>query len=468
MLLLVEAVILENLRVPKVDIYTLSFTTRSNSIKMKIINQSLIGAVACLGLTLISQAAVAEVTVLTGATLLPITSEPVENGTLVISDGRIQSIGAADSVNIPEGATLIDLTGHVIMPGFVDTHSHLGVAGDHGERSSTVNPQLRILDSFWASDPRIKVAVAGGITTANVMPGSGNVIGGQTIYIKLHGATVEDMLVEGSIGGMKMANGENPKGRGDRASKAPSTRMATAALARQAFYDAMDYGRKKSAAEGNRKIDPPDVDLGKEALLEVLDGRRVVHHHTHRSDDIMTVMRLQEEFGFRLVIQHGLESYKLATELARRGDTQVSYAIVDSPGGKQEANDVRLDGASMLEAAGLNIALHSDDWIIDSRFLLRTAALAVRGGMTREGALRALTINPARMMDLDNRIGSLEVGKDADLVVFDGDPLSIYTHVQHTWIDGVKRFDRNDPDDRLYATGGHAVADRYPSTGGAQ
>lgn len=421
-----------------------------------------------MALVSMSQAAAAEVTVLTGATLLPITSEPIDNGTLVIRNGKIEAIGAAGTVAIPGDAELIDLTGKVIMPGIVDTHSHLGVAGDHGESSSTINPQLRILDSFWAADPRIKVAVAGGITTANVMPGSGNVIGGQTIYIKLRGETVEDMLVDGSIGGMKMANGENPKGRGERASKAPVTRMAIAALARQSFYDAIDYGRKKKAAANNRKIDPPDLDLGKEALLEVLDGRRIVHHHTHRSDDIMTVMRLQEEFGFRLVIQHGLESYKLANELARRGDTQVSYALVDSPGGKQEANDVRLDGAALLEAAGLNIALHSDDWIIDSRFLLRTAGLAVRGGMSREGALRALTINPAKMLDLDDRVGSLDVGKDADLVVLDGDPFSIYTHVQHTWIDGVKRFDRSNPDDRLYATGGHAVADRYPSAGGAQ
>lgn len=435
---------------------------------MKKIIQSIVGAAAMMALVSMSQAATAEVTVLTGATLLPITSEPIDNGTLVIRNGKIEAIGAAGTVAIPGDAELIDLTGKVIMPGIVDTHSHLGVAGDHGESSSTINPQLRILDSFWAADPRIKVAVAGGITTANVMPGSGNVIGGQTIYIKLRGETVEDMLVDGSIGGMKMANGENPKGRGERASKAPVTRMAIAALARQSFYDAIDYGRKKKAAANNRKIDPPDLDLGKEALLEVLDGRRIVHHHTHRSDDIMTVMRLQEEFGFRLVIQHGLESYKLAKELARRGDTQVSYALVDSPGGKQEANDVRLDGAALLEAAGLNIALHSDDWIIDSRFLLRTAGLAVRGGMSREGALRALTINPAKMLDLDDRVGSLDVGKDADLVVLDGDPFSIYTHVQHTWIDGVKRFDRSNPDDRLYATGGHAVADRYPSAGGAQ
>lgn len=188
----------------------------------------------------------------------------------------------------------------------------------------------------------------------------------------------------------------------------------------------------------------------------------MVHHHTHRTDDIMTVLRLQEEFGFRLVLQHGVESWKLADELASR-NANVSYILVDSPGGKQEAYNASLEGAAKLEAAGLDIALHSDDWIIDSRFLLRAAALAVRGGMSREGALEALTINPARMMDLGDRIGSLEVGKDADLVVFDGDPLSIYTHVQQTWIDGVKEFDRSDPRDRLYATGGFRVADRYPT-----
>jgi imidazolonepropionase-like amidohydrolase len=412
---------------------------------------------------LLAGAAIADTTAFINARLLPISQAPIEGGTLVVTDGRIAAIGAAGEVSVPDEATVIDLEGHVVMPGIVDTHSHLGVLGDVNE-GQAVTPELRILDSFWASDPRIRVAVSGGITTANVMPGSGSVMSGQTIYIKLRGDTVEDMLVPGSVGGLKMANGENPKGRGERASKSPSTRMAIAALARQKFYDAMAYGEKKAAAEKSRKVDPPATDLGLEALLEVLDGTRVVHHHTHRSDDIMTVLRLQEEFGFRLVIQHGVESWKVAEELAAR-DIDVSYILVDSPGGKQEAYNARLEGAATLEQAGLDIALHSDDWIVDSRFLLRAAALAVRGGMSREGALEALTINPARMMDLDERIGTLEVGKDADLVVFDGDPLSIYTHVQQTWIDGVKEYDRSNPDDRLYATGGYRVADRYPQRG---
>jgi imidazolonepropionase-like amidohydrolase len=407
-------------------------------------------------------------TAFTNVRILPITAAPIENGVVLFDGGKITALGPAGSVDIPGDARVLDLAGHTVMPGIVDTHSHLGVQGDSNERSDPMNPQMRILDAFWSADPRIKVAVAGGVTTANVMPGSGNVMGGQTIYVKLRGATVEDMLVPGSIGGLKMANGENPKGRGARSGKAPGTRMAVAALARQRFYDAIAYGEKKAAAEDSRRVDAPETDLALEALLEVLDGRRIVHHHTHRTDDIMTVLRLQEEFGFRLVIQHGIEAWKLADELAQRGPAMVSYILVDSQGGKQEALNTSLNGAAILEQAGLEIALHSDDWIIDSRFLVRTAALAVRGGMSREGALRALTINGARMMDLEDRVGSLEVGKDADFVVFDGDPLSIYTHVQQTWIDGVRHFDRSDPEQRLYATGGYRVADRYPATGEAQ
>jgi imidazolonepropionase-like amidohydrolase len=411
----------------------------------------------CIALT---PQALADTVAIRGATLLPITSTPIADGTLIIKDGKIVAVGPASSTPVPDGARVIDGSNRIIMPGIVDTHSHLGVAGDHAESSSAVTPQLRILDSFWAADPRIKVARSGGITTANVMPGSGNVIGGQTIYIKLRDGSAEDLLVEGSVGGMKMANGENPKGHGSR--KGPDTRMASAALARQKFYDAITYGEKKAAAKRDRKAKAPDLDLGLEALQEVLNGSRVVHHHTHRTDDIMTVLRLQREFGFRLVLQHGLESYKIAADLAREPNLELSYLILDSPGGKQEAFDVLLSGAAQLEQAGFEIALHSDDWVIDSRFLLRSAALAVRGGMSREAALRALTINPARMMDLDERVGSLEIGKDADFVVLDGDPFSVYTHVQQTWVDGQALYDRSKPKHRLYATGGFHVADRYP------
>lgn len=403
-----------------------------------------------------------DIVAITGAKLLPITSDPIENGTIVLKNGKIHAIGA--SVSIPKGARVIDASGKVIMPGIVDTHSHLGVGGDSNERSKKLNPEMRILDSFNPQDPRIKVAVAGGVTTANVMPGSGNIVGGQTIYVKLNGDTVDDMLVPGSIGGMKFANGTNPKS----SSKAPTTRMATAAMARAAFYKAKAYQDKKKAAKKSSKNKAPDFDLGNEAMVEILEGKRILHHHTHRMDDITTVLRLKKEFGFRLVIQHGIESYKLADMIAGMDDVYVSHIIVDSHGGKEEAIGVRLDGAAVLEKAGVKVALHSDDGIIDSRFLIRTAGLAMRGGMSYEGALKALTINAAEMMDLQDRVGSLEKGKDADLVIFDGDPLSLYSNVLQTWIDGQLVYDRADPKQKLYATGGYRVADRYLALQGGE
>lgn len=390
----------------------------------------------------------------TGAQILPITSAPIEGGTIIIKNDKILAIGK--NIDIPENATVIDATGKVIMPGIVDTHSHVGASGDTNERSKKVNPELRILDSFNPSDPKIHVALAGGITTANVMPGSGNVIGGQTIYIKLKGDTVDEMLVPGSIGGMKFANGTNPKG-----DKAPNTRMATAAMAREAFYKAKAYLEKKNAAAKNKKKDAPEFDLGNEAMAEILQGKRILHFHSHRMDDIATVLRLKKEFGFRLVIQHGTESYKLAEMLANLDDVYVSHILIDSHGGKHETMELRIDGAAILEKAGVKLALHSDDGVIDSRFLIRTAGLAMRGGLSRDGALESLTINGAKMLDLADRVGSLEAGKDADLAIFDGDPLSLYSNVLETWINGEKVYDRSNPKDRLFATGGYRIAERY-------
>lgn len=414
----------------------------------------IITSIAIYMLSLPLQAQQNELTVIRGATLLPITSEPIENGIIVLKNGKIAAIGS--DVSIPKGANVIDASGKIIMPGIVDTHSHVGASGDTNEGSKKLNPEMRLLDSFNPADPRIKVALAGGITTANVMPGSGNVIGGQTIYIKYRGDTVDEMIIPGSIGGIKFANGTNPKG-----DKAPTTRMATAAMAREAFYEAKAYMDKKQAASKSRKKSPPDYDLGKEALAEVLSGDRILHFHSHRMDDIVTTLRLKKEFGFRLVLQHGTESYKLADQLASMEDVYVSLIVLDSHGGKHETMELKLDGAAKLEKAGVKLALHSDDGVIDSRFLIRTAGLAMRGGLSRQGALEALTINGAYMLDLEHRVGSLEVGKDADLVVFDGDPLSLYTNVIETWIEGEKVYDRNNPKHKLYATGGYKVAERY-------
>jgi len=224
---------------------------------------------------------------------------------------------------------------------------------------------------------------------------------------------------------------------------------------RQRFLKAIDYRRKIEAAKGDAaKL--PDRDLEMEGLLDVLDGKVVVHHHCHRADDIMTVLRLREEFGFKVVLHHVSEAWKVADQLAR-AQAPCSVIVVDAPGGKIEAMDLSLATGAVLEKAGVPVAIHTDDPVTDSRLFLRTAALAVRAGMSREKALEALTLAGARMLELDDRIGSLEAGKDADLVVLSGDPFSTRTKVLQTWVEGQKVFDRDDPEDRLFAVGGYGA-----------
>jgi imidazolonepropionase-like amidohydrolase len=200
-------------------------------------------------------------------------------------------------------------------------------------------------------------------------------------------------------------------------------------------------------------------------MLEVLDGRRIVHHHTHRADDILTVLRIADEFGHRVVLQHATEAYLVADAIAAR-DVPVSAIVVDSPGGKHEALNLSFENPGILERSGVSVAIHTDDMITSSRLFLRSGALAVRGGMSEAGALRALTLNPARMLDLGDRVGSLEPGKDADFVVLSGPPFSVRTRVLETWIEGERAFDASDPTDRLYQTGGFQVSERYPSLEG--
>ena len=415
------------------------------------------------------------VLVVRGAQILPITGPPIAQGILVVKGGKIVAIGAAGLVQIPAGATIEDATGKIIMPGIVDSHSHIGIDGnptvadsqDANESSGPVQPALRALDAIDPADPNIRMAKAGGITTANIMPGSGNVMGGQTAYVKLRGTTIEQMLIPGTIGGMKMANGTNPKGYGTRG-QAPMTRMEEAALARGIYEKAQQYKAKwdaytKAAAGGDKTAKEPDRDLGLEAVVQVLDGKRVVHNHTHRADDVMTVLRLADEFHYRVVVHHGTESCEVADELAKR-HIGVSYTMIDAPGGKPETIHLSMSCPARLEKAGVKVAFNTDDPITNSRLLLRSAALAVRGGMSEDAALKGLTIYPAEMLDLESRVGSLEVGKDADFIVLSGAPLSVYTHVLETWIEGEKVFDRSNPLDLRYATGGFQVMSRYPQS----
>jgi len=399
-------------------------------------------------------------TAFTNARIITISGVTIERGTIVIHNGKIVSVGNAATASIPSGAVVIDATGKTIMPGLVDTHSHVGgAAGADG--TSPIQPDIRILDSINARSSSIQRAQAGGITTVNVMPGSGHLDSGQTLYLKLRDGAVkiEDLLIFDAsgkyLGGIKFANGTNSIRAGGGAF--PGTRAKSAALVREQFIKAQEYRDKIAKAAGDAAKLPPR-DLAMEALVEVLERRRVVHFHTHRHDDIMTALRLAKEFNFRIVLQHVSEAWKVADEIAK-ANAPSSIILIDSPGGKLETVDIDFRNGVALERAGALVGFHTDDSITDSRWFLRSAGLAVRAGMSREKALYGMTMAGAIMLDLDKRVGSLDAGKDADLIILSGDPLSVYTHILETWVEGKKVFDRSNPNDHLIAVGGKGADD---------
>jgi imidazolonepropionase-like amidohydrolase len=349
-----------------------------------------------------------------------------------------------------------DVRGRVLLPGLVDTHSHIGGPGA-ADQADPVQPECRVLDAINVRDAGWQKAQAGGLTTVNIMPGSGHLLSGQTIYVKLKDATsIEDVAIrnaDGTIaGGMKMANGTNSQ----KEAPFPGTRGKSAAIIRTRFVAAQEYKRKLDAAKGDAEK-MPERDLAKEALVEVLDGKRVVHHHTHRHDDVLTVLRLQREFGFRVVLHHVSEAWKVAEEIAA-AKAPCSIIVIDSPGGKHEAVDLDWKTGAVLEKAGVLVGFHTDDGITDSRLFLRSGALAVRAGMSPAAALYGLTMAGARMLDMQDRVGTLEPGKDADFILLSGEPFAVATLVQETWIEGVRVFDRSNAQDRLWAEGGYGAS----------
>ena len=389
------------------------------------------------------------------ARIIPVVGQPIEQGILLIQNGKITAVGDARTVRLSSDVVIIDVKGKTIMPGLVDSHSHIGEpAGADG--SAPIQPDVRILDSVNPRSGSIQRAQSGGITTVNVMPGSGHLDSGQTLYLKLRddAVKIEDLLIYGAdgkyMGGIKFANGTNPMRTGG--GVFPGTRGKSAALVREQFVRAREYADKVKKA-GSDKSKLPPRDLALETLAEVLDGKRVVHFHTHRADDIMTILRLQKEFGFRLVLHHVSEGWKVADEIAK-AKVPCSIILIDSPGGKLETTDIRFETPAILDKAGVLFGFHTDDYITDSRFFLREAAIGVRGGLSPEKAIYALTMANAKILDLDKRVGSLETGKDADFIVLSGDPLSVYTHVLQTYVEGKKVFDRSDPKDYLIAVGG--------------
>lgn len=402
----------------------------------------------------------AQIKIFKNAEILTASGKNYSKGILVINNSKIEFVGQPDDYNIPSKAEIVDVEGKVIIPGLVDTHSHIGI--DWGfDSDSPTQPDLRILDAIDPFHSTFNRARAGGITTVNIMPGSGHLMSGQTVYLKTKRAsTLEEMLIcenvqFGICGGMKMANGTNSL----RGKPFPGTRAKSAAIIRDLFYQAKEYKKKMDEADGDA-AKMPERNIKLEPLVEILEGKRMVHHHTHRADDIMTVLRLKEEFGFKVVLHHVSEGWKVAEEIAK-ADVPCSIIVVDSPGGKMEAVGLKFETGKILDEAGVDVAIHTDDWITDSRFFLRSAALAMRAGLSKEKALESLTIAGARMLEMDDKVGSLEKGKDADFLILSGDPFSVYTHIESTWIEGEKVFDRNNPEDYKYAVGGYKAYPRF-------
>jgi imidazolonepropionase-like amidohydrolase len=392
------------------------------------------------------------------ATIITVSGPVLRNATLLVRDGKIAAVGL--SVDVPKDADVMQGKGLWVMPGLVDTHSHIGVYAlpeveanaDSNEWTDPVTPHVRALDSIHSGDPAIARAVAGGVTTVQVLPGSANVVGGQSAVLKLRGGAAERMQFEGAPPGMKMAFGENPKRVYGQQERSPASRMGNAAILRQALTQARDYRRKwddyrakqaRSAAAAGASGDeaPPARDLRLEALANLLDGKFRAHVHVYRADDILTVFRIADEFGFKIAsLQHCLEGYKVAEEIARRGVGVATFA--DLWGFKMETWEATPENAARMARAGVRVAIQSDHPVVEERYLIHEAARAVRYGLPVEEAYRAVTLNPAWMLGVDDRVGSLETGKDADIAVFDGPPLSVRSHEVRTLIDGVTVYER--------------------------
>ncbi len=376
-------------------------------------------------------------TFFTGAHIIPISGDPIEKGVLVIKDGKIVDI-ADHRYKIPSDAQVVNVSGKVIMPGLVDTHSHIG-EGDGGDRSSSLHPDVRILDAIDPRSYTFKRALAGGITSANIMPGSGHLMSGQTVYVKLRKAnTIEEMLLvideENNIyGDLKMANGTNPIGNG--APPRPGTRAKSAAMARELFIKAQNYQQKIEAADGDESKMPPRY-LQMETLVEVLEGKRTVHNHSRRHDDILTAIRLQKEFGFPMVIDGAAEDYLVLDEIK-----ESSHAVFAHPPmlrATGQAKNAPMNLTSALFEADIPFAFQSgfEEYVPKTRVVLYEAAIAAAHGLDPEIAIQKLTIDAAKLLGIADRVGSLERGKDADLALYDGDLFEYLTHVTHVIING--------------------------------
>ena len=392
--------------------------------------------------------------VIRNATIMTATGQEIQGGSILFRDGRIVSVGT--TVDAPADAVVVDGTGKWVTPGVIDTHSHIGVypapgtwaESDGNEATNPVTAEVWAEHSVWPQDPQIPLAIAGGVTTIQALPGSANLIGGRSAILKLVPArSVQEMKFPGAHYGLKMACGENPKRVYQ--NRGPSTRMGNMAGYRAAFIQAEQYRRRWDKWNKDHSGDAPTRDLKLESLAEVLRGNIFVQNHCYRADEMMQMLDLAHEFGFKIrSFHHAVEAYKIADVLAREGTAVSVWA--DWWGFKEEAMDGIYENAALVQQAGGIPVIHSDDASGIQR-LNQEAAKAMYHGrragiqVTRDQALRWFTANPAWVLGLDSIVGTLEPGKMADIVVWSADPLSVYARAMQVYNDGWLVYDRNDP-----------------------
>ncbi|MFP4497993.1 MAG: amidohydrolase [Vulcanimicrobiota bacterium] len=366
--------------------------------------------------------------------------EPVKDGVIIIKDGKIADIG--QNVSIPEGFETIDATKNQVLPGMIDAHTHLGVmvdgvgqeGSDGNEMSNPFTPHLRALDAIDPFDPTFNEVLRVGITTVMIMPGSANTIGGQCSVLKTVGKAVEDMVLLENAG-MKFALGENPKRVYGSQNKEPFSRMGIAAIIRENLTRAKEYLSKKNKAKNNEDEKTPDLNFKYEALADVLSGKTKAHFHCHKAHDIVTAIRIAREFGLNITLEHCTEGIKVIDKIAQSGFPVILSPLM-SPRTKIETSGRNFEIAGKLAEEGITVAISTDGISIRSKWLPLDAGICVRHGMKEKDAIRAITINPAKIIDIAHRKGSLEKGKDADLVITMGHPLETRTRTALVMMEG--------------------------------
>ncbi len=405
---------------------------------------------AVLGAVVLAQQSGSNEILIKNATIMTASHGTIENGSILIRNGKIAAVGRSQDVTASSGAKVIDATGMFITPGFVDSHSHTALDSIN-EGSLSVTAMVRMRDVVDNTDINIYRQLAGGMTTIHQLHGSANAIGGQNSIVKLKwGKSVEEMAVGDAPRTVKFALGENPKranssGFPGMQRRFPATRMGVEETIREAFTQGREYMREWDAYEAAKKRGedplPPRRDLKLEAMADILRGKIDIHSHCYRADEIVMLMRLCEEFGIKVhTLQHTLEGYKVAPEIAKHGAS--ASILPDWWAYKMEAYDAIPFNAAIMTRRGIVVSIHSDSNEHARRFYQEAGKMVKYGNLTEEEALRLVTLNPAIQLRLDHRIGSIDVGKDADLVLFNGHPFSVYSRPEMTMIEGEVYFDR--------------------------